>query len=247
MGALRAGAGLVFLVVPECIQEIAAGFDPCYMTIGLPSTAEGTFDASQIDDPNFRFSKYDAIGLGPGLGVSESTQSLVAGIYRDSASPVVVDADALNAMSSASQSDSSVWSKHAGVRIVTPHPGEFARMTGRSIAEIEDDRANAAQEFAQQHQVIVVLKGAGTVVTDGSQLVTNTSGNSGMATGGSGDVLTGVIAALVGQGLESFHAARLGVWLHGRAGDLAASELSEAGLIASDLPRFLPAAWKELD
>jgi ADP-dependent NAD(P)H-hydrate dehydratase len=246
LGALRAGAGLVFLVVPDCIQSIAASFNPCYMTLGLPSSKDGAFDGTSIDDANFSTTNYDAVAIGPGMRVTESTTSFVADIYAKSAQPIVVDADALNALSTESQSDSTIWSRHAGPRIVTPHPGEFARMTGLAIREVEDSREDIAAQFAREHSVIVVLKGPGTITTDGKKTVVNTTGNPGMATGGSGDVLTGVIAALVGQGLELFAAAQLGVWLHGRAGDLAALDFSEPGLIASDLPKYIAKAWKEL-
>ena len=246
MGALRSGAGLVFLIVPECIQSIAASFDPCYMTIGLPSTTEGGFDAAHCGDVRTRFANYDALGIGPGLTVTESTRQIVGEVYAHLAKPAVIDADALNAMSVLSKADSTVWSNHAADRILTPHPGEFARMTDLSISEVEANRAEVAREFAERHSVIVVLKGAGTIVTDGTRLVVNTTGNPGMATGGSGDVLTGVIAGLAGQGIELFQAARLGVWLHGRAGDLAAADLSEPGLIASDLPKYIAKAWVDL-
>ena len=131
----------------------------------------------------------------------------------------------------------------SGPRILTPHPGEFSRLTGLAIPDIQANRIDTAVEFAARHRVILLLKGSGTVITDGSRVAINATGNSGMATGGCGDVLTGVIAALLAQGLEPFHAARLGAHLHGLAGDLAAIDLSQPGLIASDLPRYLGRAW----
>ena len=156
---------------------------------------------------------------------------------------MIVDADALNVVSEYEMFGRVDSSPSC---IVTPHPGEFARLTGLSVAEIQDHRTGVARDFAAKHKVVVVLKGAGTVVTDGDRVFVNSTGNSGMATGGSGDVLTGIIAAQIGQGLSLFDAARLAVHLHGTAGDLAASETSERGLIASDLLRFLGPAWRRL-
>jgi NAD(P)H-hydrate epimerase len=131
-------------------------------------------------------------------------------------------------------------------RILTPHPGEFGRLIGRPIADIEHNREDLAAEFAKKHGVVLVLKGRGTLITDGERLAENNTGNSGLATGGTGDVLTGLIATLLGQGLSAFDAAHLGVHLHGLAADLAAEDLSEAGLISSDLPFYLARAWKKL-
>jgi NAD(P)H-hydrate epimerase len=127
---------------------------------------------------------------------------------------------------------------------LTPHPGEFARLIGGEIATVQRQRAKLAAEYAAAHGVVVVLKGQGTIITDGDRVAINRTGNSGLSTGGTGDVLTGLIAALLAQGLNSFEAAQLGAHLHGLAGDLAAAELSQPGLIASDLPTFLTQAWR---
>jgi len=134
-------------------------------------------------------------------------------------------------------------SEFVGDWVMTPHPGEFARLTGLSIAEIGRQRAAVAMEFAAAHGLCVVLKGAGTVVTDGRRLFVNTTGNAGMATGGSGDVLTGLVAALIARGADSFNAAAISVCLHGLAGDIAAEQHSQPGLIASDLLRCIGDAW----
>ena len=154
----------------------------------------------------------------------------------------VIDADALNVL--ADHPDR--LGQQQAPRILTPHPGEFARLSGRTIPQIAADRVGVAIEFARQHNVVVVLKGAGTVVTDGTRYYVNTTGNSGMATGGSGDVLTGLLTAILAQGLPPFEAAQLATCLHGLAGDRAAQELTQPGLIASDLPDYLPSAWAEL-
>ena len=166
-------------------------------------------------------------------------------LFAELSQPMVVDADALNVL--ASSGGIGTISRSAGARgprILTPHPGEFARLIGSDIATVQSQRAKLAAEFAATHGVIVVLKGQGTVITDGDRVAINRTGNPGMATGGSGDVLTGLIAALLAQGLAPFEAAQLGAHLHGLAGDLAAAELSQPGLIASDLPRFLTQAWR---
>ena len=152
---------------------------------------------------------------------------------------MVVDADALNAL--AKQPD--VLAKPGGPRVLTPHPGEFARLTGRDTIPI-DQREPLAREFAERTGVVVVLKGHRTVITDGKQLALNTTGNPGMATGGTGDILTGIVTAILCQHLSAYDAARLGAYVHGLAGDLAASELGEVSLIASDLIEYLPTAWQ---
>jgi ADP-dependent NAD(P)H-hydrate dehydratase len=130
--------------------------------------------------------------------------------------------------------------------VLTPHPGEFARLSGASIPEIQANRQQCAVRFAEEHKVVLVLKGHGTVVTDGDRVYVNNSGNPGMATGGTGDVLGGLIGALIAQGMEPFAAAQLGVHLHGLAGDLARDDIGETGLIASDLIAYLPKAFQDL-
>jgi len=156
--------------------------------------------------------------------------------------PLVVDADGLNAL----QGQVAQLRGRAAPLILTPHPGEFARLLGSDISAVQGDRQGLAVRFAAEHRLVVVLKGHGTVVTDGRRVYVNATGNPGMATGGTGDVLTGLVAALVGQGLEAFVAAQLGVYLHGKAGDLARDELGEVSLIASDLLTYLPRAFRAL-
>ncbi|HTL52593.1 MAG TPA: NAD(P)H-hydrate dehydratase [Planctomycetota bacterium] len=168
---------------------------------------------------------------------------LCATVIQRLRAPLVLDADGLNAIASRPLI---LASRRGRTTIITPHPGEMARITGLSVEAIAKDREKIAAEWALKLQSIVVLKGAGTVVTDGRKLYVNTTGNPGMATGGSGDVLAGVIGALIGQGLSAFDAAVLGVHAHGLAGDLAAHEMSETGLIARDIIAHLPAAWKKL-
>ncbi len=242
LGALRGGAGLVYVAAPEPIVPIVASVDPSYLTIPLPADDAGRLSLDALPQIQTRAGDMESLAIGPGWGQSEDLRQLSEELYASLTTPAVVDADALNALSQQPQ----VLSRHAGPRVLTPHPGEFARLTGSSIAQLQIRREESAREFAAKHGVVLVLKGQGTVVTDGVQTVINTTGNSGMATGGTGDVLTGLIAALLAQRMSPFDAARLGVHLHGLAGDLAATELSEPGLIASDLPRFLGAAWRRM-
>jgi NAD(P)H-hydrate epimerase len=151
--------------------------------------------------------------------------------------PVVIDADAINALATAPREF--ILPRKA---ILTPHPGEFARLLGLSTQQVQDQRLELARDYAQRRNTVVVLKGHRSLITDGERVYINSTGNSGMATGGSGDVLTGVIAALLGQKMLPFDAACLGTYLHGKAGDLARDELGELSLIASDLLRYLPEA-----
>lgn len=241
VGALRSGAGLVFLAVPDAILSIVAGAEPSYLTIGLPSDASGHIgDGASVLRQAIHGKS--AVAIGPGLGQSATLQSIVSDLYTTCELPLVVDADGLNLLAETGRE----MSHHAGARILTPHPGEFGRLIGRTASEVQEHRQTLAIEFARRHQVVLVLKGHGTVITDGDRTAVNQTGNSGMSTGGTGDVLTGLIVGLLAQGMPPFDAARLGVHLHGLAGDLAAAELTQPGLIASDLPRFLGAAWKNV-
>lgn len=243
-GALRGGAGLVTMAVPHCILNIIASFEPSYMTIGLPDDDHGRILQTAIQPLTQILSKQSAVAIGPGLGQSNGLLDLVVELYRTIHVPCVFDADALNLL--AKRSYLLKRPVETAPRIITPHVLEFSRISGIPVEAIEADRTGTAAEFAQKNHVVVVLKGCNTVVTDGTHVAINTTGNSGMATGGSGDVLTGVIAGLLAQGLPVFEAAHLGVHVHGLAGDLAAEELSKPGMIASDLPRFIGRAWCEL-
>jgi ADP-dependent NAD(P)H-hydrate dehydratase len=238
--ALRSGAGLVTLAVPGCVLDVVASIEPSYMTtplvveddhIGL-AAAETIAGLTQ---------NATAVALGPGLGRRANLTELVTKLYDGIKQPMVVDADALFALAERPEA----LTEPGGPRILTPHPGEFARIAG-SLPE-GPQRSTAAAELARrdsQGKTIVVLKGHNTVVTDGLRYSTNLTGNPGMATGGSGDVLTGIITALLCQGLEPFDAARLGVHVHGLAGDLAAEELGQVSMIASDLIHYLPKAFR---
>lgn len=239
MAALRGGAGLVRVAVPEPVLDIVAGFEASYMTVPLPADAAGRIAGAAFDPIVEVAAKSTAIGLGPGLGRSSDLDRLVTRLYREVNIPMVVDADALNALAAVP----GTIEQPGGPRILTPHPGEFARLIGKKLDA--DARNEAAQALAKRCNVVLVLKGHKTLVTDGQQTSINTTGNPGMATGGSGDVLTGLTTALLCQQLAPFDAARLAVYLHGLAGDLAADVLGEVSLIASDLVDWLPDAFIE--
>ena len=218
--ALRGGAGLVTVACPREIQDVVAAGDPCYMTFARTESA--------ADLP-----KADVVAVGPGLGLHSA--GLVRELVTQFAGPLVIDADALAAVPRGGYA-------RTVPAVLTPHPGEFARLLGNTIAEVQADREGLAVGFARAEGVVLLLKGSGTLVTDGHRVYRNATGNPGMATGGCGDVLTGLIAALLGQGLPPFEAAALGAWAHGRAGDLAAQRLGEVSLTAADLLDTLQAA-----
>ncbi len=244
--ALRSGSGLVSVAVPASIQTVVAGFEPSCMTLGLDCRTDGPLRHQPEAGVRRLLAGRDAVGIGPGLGRSRPAAGLVRAVLRHSQVPVVLDADALNLASEYRLLDAPETRNSALLpqsRVITPHPGEFARLSGLTVPEISQDRTASAVRFAAERQVVVVLKGQHTVVTDGQRLYLNATGNSGMATGGCGDVLTGIITSLIGQGMELMEAAVLGVHVHGLAGDLAAQQYSERGMIASDLVTCLPGAW----
>ncbi len=242
VAALRSGSGLVTAVVPASIQGIVAAYEPSVMTLGLTCDDKGQLSSPFEAQLTSFLSVWDTIGIGPGLGRSQSAAELVGWLLGSFRGQVVLDADALFHYSLMDQTSRS---RAAHSVVMTPHPGEFARLVGQSVSVIESDRVKWAAGYASEHQAVVVLKGHRTIVTDGVAAYINTSGNSGMATGGSGDVLTGMITSLLGQGMSPMDAAVLGVFVHGTAGDIAAGDLTERGMIASDLLKYLPAAWRE--
>lgn len=242
--ALRGGAGLVTAAVPEGIQSIVAGYEPSYLTAGLPEDDLGRIKSASQKRLTELLTGQNAVAIGPGLGQSSGLQELVIELYDSVSIPMVVDADALNLL--ARRPYLCKRAAQTSARVLTPHPGEFSRLTGLDVAVIQQDRERHAVEYARRNNVILVLKGHGTIVTDGQQLSVNETGNSGLATGGTGDVLTGMIAALLAQQISAFEAARLGVHLHGIAGDIAAEELSKPGMIASDLLNRIGRAWYEM-
>ncbi len=247
LGALRGGAGLVTLAVPESILPTVAAMEPAYMTIPVAQDQQGRMSIGAKQSLENIIPNMSTIAVGPGWGNPVDQKPLAIWLYQEIKLPMVFDADGLNALAlSDIFNNSSIRQKSDPERILTPHPGEFSRLTGLSIDEIQNNREKTAIQFAKQHQLVLLLKGKQTIITDGERIAINQNGNSGMATGGAGDVLTGLITALLAQGMNGFEAAQLGAHLHGLAGDLAAKELSQQGLISSDLPRYIAKAWLEI-
>ena len=232
--AVRTGSGLVFAGVPEEVYPIVAARCGAAMAHPLPP---------EPDELLKRMEACDAALIGPGLGRGEETEARVLDLLRRLSIPVVLDADGINAVSAHIH----VLDERRGVTVLTPHEGEFARLD-RAFSPGGGNRARAAADFARRHGCVMVLKGPGTIVAapDGRTLQ-NTTGNCGMAKGGSGDILAGMILSLIGQGAGALEAAACAVWLHGRAGDLAAAELTAYAMTPSDLLGRLPAAFKELE
>ena len=241
MAALRCGSGLVTVAVPDRCLETVASFDPCLMTIALPQEPIGVMATEAADVVAERLSEIDAAGCGPGIGTGDGAKAVVDVLLRQQELPRVLDADGLNVLAAGDED----WRQRvAGPIVLTPHPGEWQRLCGIAIRDREAQHRRAIEDAAVSGAV-VVLKGNKTLVTDGRQMYQNPTGNPGMASGGSGDVLTGVITSLLGQGLPVYDAARLGVWVQGRAGDLAAADLGQAGMTAVDLLERLPSAIAE--
>lgn len=228
--ALRSGSGLVTVAIPGELSHGVTAAVPEAMHLHLT-------DADDLpDDLDDRF---DALGIGPGLGTSDSSRRLVERALASWSGPQVIDADALNIIAAG------LTTVRKDDRIWTPHPGELERLTGET-PRTRNERIAACERFVAARGGVVVLKGHESVIHDGERYTINETGNAGMATGGSGDVLTGIIASFLGQGLEAFDAARLGAHVHGRAGDFACSDIGDTSLIATDLVECLPDAFKSL-
>lgn len=242
--AMRSGAGLVTAAVPESIHQIMEVKTTEVMTVPLAVGTTGSLGYDAVEEALELSAGKSVMAIGPGIGAAVLTAKVVRRIVAAAAIPLVIDADGLNAVAA----DLTVISESSAPCIImTPHPGEMARLNGMTVSTIEADRLGAAGSFADKHNVYLVLKGARTVIAapDG-RLAINGSGNPGMASGGSGDVLTGVITALVAQGYEPFTACCLGVFVHGYAADLAAAAKGEIGMIATDIQEMLPSALKKL-
>ena len=244
--AMRSGAGLVTLGIPESLYAIAAKRVFLEVMVKpLPQTKNKTLALNGYQKIADFTAKADVLVIGPGLSQNPSTQKLVRKVIATVNKPMVIDADGLNALVSYLD----VLRKTQDARrttILTPHPGEFSRLIGKPVAFIQKNREILAKSFANDYNVILILKGHKTVVAaPDKKIYLNKTGNPGMATAGSGDVLAGMIAALLGQGLGGSEAARLGVYLHGLAGDLAAKDKTQAGMIASDIIEKIPEAIKQ--
>jgi len=241
--ALRSGSGLVRLAVPQSILPIVAAIEPCYTTIGLAEDSSGKIGAKAVDAVLEAVEENDITAFGPGLGVSSGVKTVLENLLRLDGIRLVIDADGLNNLATLGN-----WPAICKANVIlTPHPGEMGRLwSGLLRKKMPLNRETIASEFASESKAVVVLKGHGTVVSDSEKIYVNTTGNPGMATAGTGDVLTGVITSLCGQGLDNFDAAVLGVYVHGMAGDLAAEEKGQISLIASDIIEYLPKAFKNI-
>jgi len=238
MAALRVGAGLVTAVIPDRCLETVASFNPCIMTYPLPDDAKGRFSLDAATEFNAVAFAASAIGCGPGMTTGPGSIRMVERLLR-SPLPRVFDADAINVLSLLGWID---LQDHLSTLILTPHPGEFARLTGAPASD-RQAQVSAARKLADERGAFIVLKGGPTVVIGPRQDIwTNSTGNPGMATAGSGDVLTGVISSFLAQGLSAWDSARLGVWVHGLAGDLAAEQHGQGGMTAVEICGCLPHA-----
>jgi hydroxyethylthiazole kinase-like uncharacterized protein yjeF len=252
MGALRAGAGLVTLGLPRGLQSDVVGRFPELMTEFFPDTAEGTTDSSAAETVLKRALEVHSLVVGPGMTTNESTQRLIREVVRRSPIPVVIDADGLNACAADTRN---LHNDNKQVVVVTPHPGEMSRLTGLSIGQIQKARREIAAGFSRDHGCITVLKGSQTVVaTPAGEVFINSTGNPGMATGGTGDILAGMIGRFVacwyrkhceGEVANVAEYVAGAVYLHGLAGDLAARGLGMESLVATDLLPCLPEAFKQ--
>ena len=235
MGALRSGAGLVFLGVPESIYAIEAIKLTEAIVFPLPDEA-GKLSRKAIPEILRRLPQMDAVLIGPGLGQSEDTYLVTQAVLLNAVCPVVLDADGINVMA---QHMDILRERHAPT-VLTPHTGEFRRIwdgTG-------ENRISSATAFARDTGSILLLKGHETVITDGTECYVNRTGNPGMAVGGSGDVLAGILVSLMGQGIDPLMAAACGAWLHGAAGDICAEEIGQYGMLPTDMLGVLPRLLK---
>jgi ADP-dependent NAD(P)H-hydrate dehydratase / NAD(P)H-hydrate epimerase len=242
LGAMRSGAGLVTVATPRSCLPVVAAMAPEYMTEPVDETQQGTVDFAAVD--RILDLKTDVIAIGPGLGQAPGTAAFVHALLERTGVPLILDADALNAFTG--DPDRLMGREEIDV-VITPHPGEMARLLNTSIEAVQRDRLAVARDFARSHRVHVVLKGHRTIVAspDGKTFV-NLTGNAGMATGGTGDLLTGMIAAWLAQLLDAEAACKLAVYLHGTAGDLAESDEGDVAMIASDVAARLGDAVLEL-
>ncbi len=239
--ALRAGAGLVRVAVPKSILPIVASIEPSFTTVPLPEDDAGRISAGAVNVVLNLAAENDCVAFGPGVGISRAVRSVLRKLIVQDGLKLVIDADGLNNLGKIS-----AWPEMAKAKLIlTPHPGEMKRLwAGLFREKMPAGRQKQAILMAERTESVVVLKGAGTVISDGQKLYVNRTGNPGMATAGAGDVLTGVIAALVGQGLSELNAAILGAYVHGLAGDLAAEKVGQISLIATDIVDFLCEAFQ---
>lgn len=243
MAAARSGAGLVTVGVPRPLGDVVASHLVVAMSRMLDSTPAESIARAALEDALSFAEDKDAVVLGPGMSQDPDTRAFVLEFIRRCPVPLLVDADGLNCLAA----DVDALRQARAPVVVTPHPGEMARLTGAGIADVQKDRVRTALGFAERYGCAVILKGHRTVVAGDGEVRINTTGNSGMATGGTGDVLSGLVGGLMAQGLSALDASLLGVCVHGLAGDIAMAEKTGRALIATDLVEALPAAWARLE
>jgi hydroxyethylthiazole kinase-like uncharacterized protein yjeF len=242
--AMRAGSGLVTLAVAESLHSILEMKTTEVMTVPLPDSNSGHLTSSAFPAIEKLLDGKDALAIGPGLGRRPGTTALVQTIVESVSLPLVIDADGLNALA---EDITILRRKKSADVILTPHPGEMARLLGTSIPDVEAIRISVAQEFARNFGVFLILKGARTIIASPTGIAAiNGSGNPGMASGGMGDVLTGIIVSLLGQHYSAWDACRIGVYIHGYAANLVADQKGEIGISASDVQEMLPLAYNKL-
>lgn len=240
--AMRAGAGCVTLGIPKSLHPVVASKLTEAMTLPLPETKQRSLSDKALKDIKSFLRKTDCLVIGPGLSRHPSTQRLVRSVLTDLLVPVVVDADALNALVGYLE----ILNKIKTKAILTPHPGEMARLLNIPVEYVQKNRKKVAKDFVLRYNIALVLKGFRTVVASKSHgIYVNRTGNPGMATAGSGDVLAGILGAFLAQGIDVYGAVKAAVYLHGLAGDLAAKDKTQASLIASDIIDYLPKAFKK--
>jgi NAD(P)H-hydrate epimerase len=241
-GALRGGAGLVTIALPRSLASSFSASLPESMTAALPESREGTFSEASLDPFLTLLRDKNVVAVGPGLSRHPDALSFAKRLISRLTLPAVIDADGLHALSSCLSVLMDAQTEH----ILTPHPGEFGRLLGISAAEVQQDRLGLARGFASKYGVVLVLKGSHSLVaTPDGEVHFNLTGNAGMAAGGMGDVLTGLIASLVAQGSPPRDAARLGVFLHGRAGDAVAGTIGPRGFLATEVADRLPTVVRD--
>lgn len=240
--ALRVGAGLVTLGIPEGLNSILEVKLTEVMTLPLPETEEASLSFRAKDKILDFLQKCDCVIIGPGLSRNEETQKLVRFLLKKISLPMVLDADGINALVGYLK----ILENIKGELILTPHIGEFSRITGISIEEIKKNKISVVKNFLKEYNITIILKGHRSIVAKREKIYINKTGNPGMATAGSGDVLSGMIGGFLSQKISHFEAAKLAVYLHGLAGDLAKKEKTEYGLIASDILENIPRAMRRL-
>lgn len=242
MAALRSGSGLVYCIIPKSLETIMSIKLTEAIIVPIEDNGKGHFTEDSIREIKNAIKNMDAIAIGPGLGVSEERTQLIKEILTEFKGTIVLDADRINCLLSKDE----VLINRNGHTIITPHPGELARLLQKSTSEIQKNRIYYSKYASEKYNIITVLKGKGTVVTSKEETYINSTGNPGMATAGTGDILTGIILSFLGQGIDPFKSAILGVYCHGLSGDISMMDKGEYGLIATDILDNIPYSLKKI-